>query len=450
MVRCVSFRVERIDDLSTNGKSMVTLNRSLGLTQLVFYGVGSIVGAGIYAIIGTAAGEAGRHLWISFLGAGVAGFLTVLSYSELSSTLTKAGAEYQYIKAAFPRWRVLAFMAGFLIALNASATAATVSIAFAGYVNVFITTPIFLTAFGLLLVCTIINIAGIREATWVSIGLTCVEVAGLLLIIVGGFIKGDPSKSFESVPTMKNILGVLEGSALIFFVYIGFEDVVNLSEETHQPKKNIPKALLLSAGITTVIYILVAFAVIGITSPQVLATSKYPLTTAASVLSPWLGKAIGIAALFATASTAMIALVSISRMLYGMARDGYMPKLLTKVLPRRRTPWMAAITLFIAASLFLIVGKIKIIASVSSFGVLIVFIGIHVAVIVLRYTRPRAKRHFLVPLSIGKFPLLPLVGIVLMLGLLTQFELAVYLIGLGAMLGGLLLYMLLRPKDGGR
>lgn len=423
---------------------MTTLKRSLGLVQLTIFGVGSIVGAGVYSVIGIAAGQVGIHLWISFLGASLAGFLTVLSYAELSSFLTKAGAEYQFIKAAFPKWPVFAFMGGFLIALNASATAATVSLAFAGYLKVFISTPMFLTAFGLLSICTLINIAGIRESSWVTIILTCIEVGGLLLIIIGSFIKGDVSKAFATAPTIENFWSIIESSALIFFIYIGFEDVVNLSEETKDASRTIPRALLASTVITSAIYVLVALAVISISTPQELALSKSPLTTVANRIGPWMGNVVSVAALVATASTALIALVSISRMLFGMGRDGYMPKMFTSLLGRRRTPWIAALALFIASSLLLFVGEIKIVASVSSFGVLIVFIGIHLSVIVLRFSRPATTRPFHIPLSVGKLPLFPVFGILLMLAPITQFDLLVYAIVIGAIIVALIFYYLQR------
>src|SRR5688572_1863698 len=137
------------------------LKRTLSLPQLIFYGVGTMVGAGIYSVIGAAAEEAGAQLWVSFIFAGIAAFLTVLSYAELVSMFPKTGAEYNFLKAAFPDQPVFSFMAGYLIALNASATSATVALAFAGYLGVFVMTPEALTALALLAVCTVVNIVGI-------------------------------------------------------------------------------------------------------------------------------------------------------------------------------------------------------------------------------------------------------------------------------------------------
>lgn len=420
------------------------LRRSLSLPQLIFYGVGSMIGAGIYSVIGAAAGEAGQFLWISFALAAVAAFLTVLSYAELVSGLPKTGAEYQFLKAAFPERPAFAFMAGYLIAINAAATSATVSLAFGGYLAVFFPAPQIPTALGLLVLCTAVNILGIKQSAWFGIALVCVEVAGLLLMIGAGVVAGEPSRSFAAMPRWQETGGIFTATALIFFVYIGFEDVANLAEETKEPKRNVPRALLLSVIITSIIYLLVAIAVIGISDANDLGESDSPLTLAGSAAAPWIGTALAISALFATASTALISLVSISRLLFGMARDGDMPRPLAVTLPARKTPWVAALALFGVACLLLPLGEVRIVASVSSFGVLLVFAAVQAATIRLRFTQPDAPRAFTVPLAIGRVPILPAVGIAIVLALVTQFEPLVYLVGGGAIGAGILIYLVHR------
>lgn len=421
---------------------MAKLKRSLTLTQLSFYGVGTMVGAGIYSVIGAAAGEAGSNLWVSFILAGIAAFLTVLSYAELCSMYPKTGAEYQFLKAAFPRRPLFSFMGGYLIALNAAATSATVALAFSGYLNVFVNAPQMLTAFLLLLACTCVNIAGIRESTWISMILICIEVGGLLLMIWSGFESGGMGKSFEQPLAWNNMAGVFTATALIFFIYIGFEDVANLSEESRQPVRDIPRALIISVIVTSVLYILVALSVIAISAPEDLAASDSPLTHAAGSISPWRGQALAIAALFATASTALISLIAISRMLFGMAREGDMPEPLSHIWTKRKTPWVAALVLFGMACLLVPLGEVKTVASVSSFGVLLVFIAVQMAMIVLRYRKPESKRPFRVPLSVGKLPLLPVLGILITAALLTQFETIVYGVGIVAIALGIAVYLI--------
>jgi APA family basic amino acid/polyamine antiporter len=419
------------------------LKRTLSLPQLIFYGVGTMVGAGIYSVIGAAAMEAGAQLWVSFICAGAAAFLTVLSYAELVSMYPNTGAEYNFLKAAFPDQPIFSFMAGYLIALNAAATSATVALAFAGYLGVFVITPEALTALTLLAACTVINIAGISESTWVSIGLICIEVAGLLLLIFTGFTSGEPGAVLAGSGEWE-AAGIFTATALVFFIYIGFEDVANLSEETKDPTKTVPRALLISVLATSVIYVMVALAFTALSADINLAGSSSPLSDAAGSVAPWRGNALAIAALFATASTALISLISISRMLFGMARNGDMPTPLSRTLPGRKTPWVAALVLFAAACLLLPLGEIKTVASVSSFGVLLVFAAVQVAMIRLRFTEPDRDRPFRVPFVVAKVPLLPLAGMMMVLALLTQFEPLVYAVGGSAVIGGLAVYGIFR------
>ncbi len=421
----------------------MTLKRTLKLPQLVFYGVGTIVGAGIYSVIGAAAGQAGPYLWISFLLAGFAAFLTVLSYAELASALPKAGGEYQFLKTAFKQWPLPAFIAGFLICVNAAATSATVSIAFAGYLRVFIDAPAVIVSLALLAVCTAVNIRGIGESTWTSIGLICVEVGGLLVMIACGIVGGSWDKL--SSPVVPPEPGAIFGAtALIFFVYIGFEDIINLSEESHEPKRNVPRALLLSVAITATIYLMVALSVISLVPIEALRDSKSPLEAAAATVSPLAGKTLAVTALFATASTALISLISISRLMFAMARDGDMPRPLALLLPGRETPWVAALVLFAMAAALLPLERVEIVASISSFGILLVFISVQIAVIRLRYSKPTLSRGFRIPIAIGKCPLIPVVGIVVCAALLTRFEPIVYAVGCGALITGGLVYALQR------
>jgi basic amino acid/polyamine antiporter, APA family len=270
-----------------------TLRRSLNLPQLVFYGIGTIVGAGIYSVIGAAAGLAGGAFWLSFVLAAIAALLTVLSYAELSAMFPRAGAEYRFLHEAFPQRRWPAFLAGWLIALNAAATAATVALAFAGYLQVFVEVPRIPVALALLVLCTLVNIAGLRQSTWLAIVLTCIETGGLVLLVALGFTAGDPAQH-ASLPATGALEGVLGATALVFFMYIGFEDVANLAEESKQPERTMPRALLASVLIASTLYVLVAFAVLSLVDARSLSGSDAPLSFAAArgasaaCCSPWL------------------------------------------------------------------------------------------------------------------------------------------------------------------
>ena len=423
------------------------LQRSLSLTHLVFYGVGTIVGAGIYTIIGAAAGIAGAQVWISLVMAGLAALLVALSYAELISAFPKAGAEYHFLRAGFPHVPFLSFAAGWFIMLNTAATCAAVSLAFGGYLRVFWEVPAWATALALLALCTAINIAGIRQSTWATITLICIEVGGLLLLIGSGLLTLDMFRAIAA-PTWAGAGSIFSGAALVFFIYLGFEDVANLAEEAKTPTKDVPRALLLSTVVTSVIYLFVVWTVLAAADPQSLAGSESPLTVAGSRIAPWLGTTLAVTALFATASTALIALISISRLIFGMAREGDMPALLARTTPGSKTPWAAALLLFAGACAFLPLGNVKIIASVSSMGILLVFIGVQAALIVLRFRKPDLKRPFRVPLSLGRLPLLPVAGILACAALITRFDPPVYLIAGGVAVIGAIVYGVMRAHRG--
>lgn len=428
-----------------------TPDRRLSLTQLVLYGVGTIVGAGIYTVIGAAAALAGSALWLSMLMAGAAALLTALSYAELVGMFPRAGAEYQFLKAAFPKLPVLAFLAGFVVALNAMATAATVSLAFAGYWRVFVDWPAPLIALGLLGACTAINIAGLRQATWVGISMILVEVGGLLLLVVFGLwragvqgaVSGSGVLGAEGVqglvlPPLSAWPGVFAATAMVFFVYIGFEDVANFAEESRHPRRDVPRAIVWSVVVTSAMYLLVVWAVLANLSPAALARSESPLTTVGGRIAPWLGQVLAATALCATGSTALIALVGISRLLFGMGRDGSLPRVLARTTARRRTPWVAALVLCTGAVLLLPLRDVGTVASISALGILWVFVAVHAAVIALRFSAPAQDRPFRTPWCVGRCPVLPPLGMAVSLGLITQFRPVVYaVVGGGVLLGGL-------------
>src|SRR5687768_16441808 len=162
------------------------LRKSLGFPSLAFYGIGTIIGAGIYSVIGAAAGKAGDALWISFLLGAVVAALTALSYAELAAMSPRAGAQYVYVRRAMPGLRLGAFVVGALVALTGATTAATVSLAFGGYVRVFLEVPAWISAACLLSLCTALNVAGIKLSSGVNIAFTLVEIAGLCLVIWAG------------------------------------------------------------------------------------------------------------------------------------------------------------------------------------------------------------------------------------------------------------------------
>lgn len=406
---------------------MPTLNRVLGLPMLTFYGTGMIMGAGIYTIIGKAAGIAGNSIWLSLVFAAIVAMLAGLSYAELAAMFPQVGGEYVYLRKAFPKNKWIANSGGLMMAFSGIATSSTVALAFAGYFQQFISVSTLFIALSILLVFTIINIVGIKESSWVNIIFTLVEVSGLVLFIYFGVQSSKFGEALLSAPSLSTV----SASALIIFAYFGFENMVNFVEETKKPEKTLPRAILLSIGISTVLYVLVALAAVSLLSVGDLAQSKAPLADAIRPLSVKIAGVLGGIALFATANTVLISLATTSRILYGMGRDQVLPGCFAKLLKKRKTPWISAIFVFVFACALLPLNKVELLASISSFVTMIAFITVHAALVVLRFRDPKLNRPFRIPISIGKVPVLPILGGIATIFLLLRFETTVYLVGGG-------------------
>jgi amino acid transporter len=394
------------------------LARALGLASLTFYGTGIILGAGIYSVLGVAAGHAGDALWLCFLASGLVALLTGFSYAELSTAHPRASAEFSYLNRALPRWPSVAIVTGLLVALSGACTAATVSIAFAGYLRTFVALPPHLVALVLLGAVTALNVVGVKESGWVNAVFTLVEAGGLVVFALLGATQPTFGEALASAPT----LGIASGAALVFFSFLGFENIANLAEEAKHPKRDLPRAIFLSLGIAALLYVLVALAAVALLAPTALAESDAPLADAARRHSPRLAGALGGIALFATANTALVSILVSSRVVFGIAREKQLPGALARLLPARKTPWLATLLVAGVAAALVPLGKVGVVASLSSFASLLAFAAVNVALIVLRYREPRKQRPFRVPLAIGKFPVLPAVGAVLTLAVATQLE----------------------------
>ena len=227
---------------------------------------------------------------------------------------------------------------------------------------------------------------------------------------------------------------------MIFFVYLGFEEIANLAEESKKPERDMPRAILASLAITTALYLLVALAVVALVPAAQLAASESPLSDSVRGKSEHAALALGVIALFSTANTALITMIAGSRMLFSMARSGEFPGLLARVLPQRKTPWVAAILVLTIAAVLVPLGKVKTLGSLASFMALVAFASVHLCVIVLRYRRPQTRRPFRVPLSIGRLPLLPCLGIATAAALLFHFERLVLILGVSIIAASLAMY----------
>ncbi len=395
-------------------KKKVCLNRNLGLSQTTISGVGIIIGAGIYALIGLGAQTAGNALWLAFAIGAVIAILTGLSYGELASMFPRDAEEYDYTKHAFGK--KVAFIIGCMLILTAVVAVATVALSFAQYLHSLTNIPVIMTAIILVIGIASIDYCGIRQSCSVNTVLTVLGVGGLVMIIAAGFKNIGKINLFE-MPY--GITGVLSASALLFFAYMGFENVARLTEETKNPRKTIPKAMILSVVLSTIVYILVALAVVAIVPWQQLAGSEAPMALVAETL--W-GKGafvvLALIALISTAGTALMEIVTASRFVYGVAGEKALPRFLAQIDPKTCTPYRAIELLLILTIVFVFFKDLHLVANIATATLFITFIMINLAVIVLRRKEPHMKRIFKVPGSVVNIPIIPLLGAITSAGLL--------------------------------
>lgn len=406
------------------------LVRRLGFWEVTLSGIGIILGAGIYALIGAAAGTAGNAVWLSFVISALVAFFTALSYMELSSMMPDVGAEYEYTARAVGR-RV-AMVIGWLIIFSGILGAATVALGFAGYLVGLLPVPVFAAALLLIAALCGILLLGVKESAWVAVGFTLIEVGGLLLIIAAGFPYLGRVDYFEMPIGMT---GVVTSAALVFFAYQGFEEMVKFSEETRRPERTVPLALITALAVSTVLYIFVCLSAVSVVGWEALAASSAPFATVAA--AAWGADAsllLSVIALFATANTVLMMMFASSRISYGMARAGSLPGFISRVHHGRHTPWTAILLVGGGALLFMFTGNITFVANVANFTLFVTFVVVNLSVIILRYKEPGRPRPFSIPGRLGRFPVFPLFGLVSCIFLLVQLEPAV--LGVGALLTG--------------
>jgi APA family basic amino acid/polyamine antiporter len=419
------------------------LRREIGLFQLVAYGVGNIIGTGIYVLVGEASALAGGMVWLAFLGAAITALFTGLSYAELGAMYPRAASEYVFLGRAYGS-RLLSFMTQWTMLLTEVVAASAVALGFAGYMNSLTGLPRMPVAIGLLVVLTLLVLSGIRDSIRVNTVLSLVAIAGLAAV-VGMWLSGvgvrPPDVSFTSAP--KGPGGVMAAMALIFFAYVGFDNITNVAEETKQPERLLPQGLLLSLTISTALYLLVGFAAIGLVGWEALSESDAPLALAASKV---LGNAgfdvLAVIALLTTFNTVLVLFIVASRIIYGMSMEGVLPRAAGIVTKKTGAPWIAVLTVLAGALLFLALGSVGEIASITSFGSLITFALVNLAMLHLRRVAPTRDRPFKSPVSIGWLSITGLLGLISCLALMTRFDRTTVILGSVLPGSGALLYWL--------
>ena len=385
------------------GGDSPALIRSIGPFQLTLYGLGSMLGSGIYGLIGQAAGQVGNAVWASFLVAMVAALLTALSYASLGSRHPRAGGAAFVTQKAYGM-PLLSFVVGLAVVCSGLASVATQSQVFAANLVVLVrpgSFPVWAVGAGFLLAMAALVLRGIRESMWVNVAFTLIEAAGLLLVIAVG-IPYWGSVDLLEVPELPGsdatVLLVMHGAVLTFFAFIGFEDTLNVAEECRDPQRTIPIALVTAMLIGAAIYVAVAVTAVSVVPWSELAKAAGPLTEvmarAAPAVAPWVFTAV---TLFAVANTALVNYVTSSRLVYGMAQQKLLPEALGKVHPRTRSPHVAAILLLVILLPLGLMGSVANLASASVLLLLAVFAVVNGALFILQRREDEPAGRFEVP-----------------------------------------------------
>jgi amino acid transporter len=451
------------------------LARTMGLGALIIYGVGDMVGAGIYATVGKGAKLMGNALWAGFAAAMLGALLTGLSYASLGSRYPRAAGAAFITQRAFSM-PFLSFCVGLAVAASGLTSFATQSRAFVGYalgladmsppgtaaataaLKVAPTTlPPPDSSYGLWIaivlgfigVLTLVNLAGIKQAAWLNALCTGIELLGLAIVLALGF-RFWGSVNLLETPSGSGGLGfplLLQGAALTFYAFVGFEDMINVSEEVKDPQRNFPRAVMAALAIVTLIYISIAITVVSVVPHQVLGASGQPLVDVVKTASPGFPIVVfSFIALFAIANTGLLNYIMASRLLYGMARMGFVPKVLGTVHPRRKTPTVAIGVLLAVVTMLAFAGDVSKLAGATTILLLSVFMAVNAALFVLQRRPGEAKGAFEIPTFVPALGII-VCGAMLFSNVLDADRRAAFPIALALLAGIGLLYFLAKPKN---
>ncbi len=408
--------------------SQPELKRVMGPKLLLLFIVGDILGTGIYAVTGNVAKEVGGVVWLPFLVAFMVAIITAFSYLELVTKYPQAAGAALYTHKAFGV-HFVTFLVCFTVMCSGITSASTASRAFASNLEAMVNvvradwlgsseadfsgglTTVLAIVF-ILLVATI-NLRGVAESVYANIVLTCVELSGLLIVILVGFFaffqgKGDFSRAvmFDTPGDKSVFLAVTAGTTLAFFAMVGFEDSVNMAEETKEPERIFPKIMITGLGLTGLIYILVSVSAVALVPIGELSGSSTPLLLVVSLGAPNLpfDQIFPLISMFAVANSALINMLMASRLLYGMSKQRVLPPALGRVLEGRRTPWVAILfTTAIAVGLLAFVDQLAVLGGTTALLLLAVFTVVNICCLVLRKD-PQPHKHFRAPTA------LPVIG----------------------------------------
>ncbi|MGH1422447.1 MAG: APC family permease [Hyphomonas sp.] len=395
-------------DIQSSTATDDTLKRRLSLPLLVLYGLGVTVGAGIYVLVGLTARDAGVYAPVSFMLAAAVVAFTGYSYAELSTRFPVSSGEAAYTRRAFGS-KGFSLCVGLMVACVGLVSSATIAIGAGAYLNHFIPlSPILLSVF---LICLLALIAGlgVLESVAIAAVFTVVEIAGLAFVVVFGVWTSPEilSELHTLVPPLKISAwsGIASAGLLAFFAFVGFEDLANIAEEAIEPRKNLPRAILLTLFIATAIYLVVVSVVVLVVPMDQLRGSAAPLSLVFDEEHRAAGQALNVVAGVATLNGVLIQMIMASRVLFGLSRQKSLPAVLGYVHPKTRTPLVATGLVAVAVLIFALFLPIEKLATLTSSLMLIVFVVINTALVWLK------MQESIAPSDIYEVPVIvPVIG----------------------------------------
>jgi basic amino acid/polyamine antiporter, APA family len=424
------------------------LRRVLSPRVLTLFVLGDILGTGIYVLAGDVAGEVGGAIWVPLMVAVALAFLTAFSYAELVTKYPKAAGAALYVDKAFDA-PLVTFVVAFAVVMSGVTSASAAASAFGtDYLSVFIELPVLLVALVFITLIAVVNFRGISESSKANSLFTIIEASGLVVIILIGIIAllsgdGDPGRAMEFKAGGSVPLAILAGATLAFYALIGFEDSVNVAEETKDPVRVYPRALFGGLTIAAIIYFLVAFTASMVVDTGRLAGSDAPLLEVVEVSGfPIPLEVFSLVALIAITNTALLNMVMASRLTYGMANRGIIPSVLSQVHEGRRTPLIAIVVTTLLAFVLIITGDLEVLAATTVALLLAVFAMVNISCLIARKRSSVDHDHFNAP------TIFPVLGAIACLVLLTQQEAAVYRRAGFLLLIGLVLWVINRLTAG--
>ncbi|MCB1746428.1 MAG: amino acid permease [Gammaproteobacteria bacterium] len=390
-----------------------TLRRSVSAVLVTFYGLGTILGAGIYVLIGAVVAEAGAWTPLAFVLAAAIAAVTALSYAELVRRLPLCGGEALYVEAAFGR-PALTLAVGLAIVFCGVVSSATIARGFAAYLALFAPLPAALAIILMVSGLVAVAVRGIEASVWLASAMTVVEIGGLLLVLAVGGGSVEPAAALAALSPPGDLhaaAGIAAGAFLAFYAFLGFEDMINLAEEVQDVERALPRAIVTALAVATVLYVAVALVAVSAVPLAAIAGHEAPLAVivAARGLDPRVIAAVSVVAVM---NGALVQIIKAARVLYGLARAGHLPRLLARIEPATRTPAVATVAVGAGVLACALGFDLVQLAALTSAVTLLVFAAANAALIALR----RRERRRTGVVDGG--PALPWLGLLLSLVLL--------------------------------